>query len=600
MPESGQASGSGSGQASGSGRTQETHESITVQTSTTQPPPPPPTSTDVSKIYIDKVETLEGRSNYEDWSYQLLMVWRAMHATKVVVEGIIPSNRATAAEKAAYNHINEQAILILMQVVSKTILKEIAQHETPYAIWRYLKDTYFVDSPITFIYELQNLTNLMSSLTDSMNLADFIKQFETQWNRLYNLTSTGLPERASMRTYMDFDQNKRDLLMASLLKYYANPIDNLSTKPNLKYTDLKHHMLALSTNQSIHKAQDDSIALLASNKKDKNWKRNQTGKVCTFCKRRGYNALGHTWKECRKLKKRNELNTQSNQSSTGPNALFTVATALVSTISASTSDAWKIDTCATSHMTSDIGCFLTLIPSKGTVMVGGNNNLPIEGTGTVLLNCAPPDGSTNQIILHSVLYVPTLGHSLISWNSISSKVALVARDNLFQFYMNNDSDLVNPVMVADLRNNLPYVRESSTGQPTASLALPTSFALWHEALGHSAKIQPTAYADGNILPTLPSTFLCTACIMAKSVNSSPATLQYERTTQPFHLIHSDLSGKQPTPSYGNSYYYITFIDNYTRMGWIFYLKNKSDAYPTMQNFVTFIERQHNTKILCHL
>jgi len=350
------------------------------------------------------------------------MVWRAMHATNVVVEGFIPSNRATAAEKAAYNHINEQAILILMQVVSKTILKEIAQHETPHAIWRYLKDTYFVDSPITFIYELQNLTNLMSSLTDSMNLADFIKQFETQWNRLYNLTSTGLPERASMRTYMDFDQNKRDLLMASLLKYYPNPIDNLSTKPNLKYTDLKYHMLALSTNQSIHKAQDDSIALLAANKKDKNWKRNQTsgtqpGKVCTFCKRRGFNAQGHTWKECRKLKKRNELNTQSNQSSTGPNALFTVATALVSTISASTSDAWKIDTCATSHMTSDIGRFLTLIPSKGTVKVGGNNNLPIEGTGAVLLNCALPDGSTNQIVLHSVLYVPTLGHSLISWNS---------------------------------------------------------------------------------------------------------------------------------------------------------------------------------------
>jgi len=269
-------------------------------------------------------------------------------------------------------------------------------------------------------------------------------------------------------------------------------------------------------------------------------------------------------------------------------------------------------TSATSHMTSDIGRFLTLIPSKGTVTVGGNNNLSIEGTGTVLLNCALPDGSTKQIVLHSVLYVPTLGHSLISWNSISSKVALVARGNLFQFYMNHDP--AHPVMVADLRNNLPYVRESSTGQPsistgqpsistgqpTASLALPTSFALWHEALGHSAKIQPTAYADGDILPALPSTFLCTACIMAKSVNSSPATLQYERTSQPFHLIHSDLSGKQPTPSYGNSYYYITFIDNYTRMGWIFYLKNKSDACPTMQNFVTFIERQHNTKILCHL
>jgi len=45
-----------------------------------------------------------------------------------------------------------------------------------------------------------------------------------------------------------------------------------------------------------------------------------------------------------------------------------------------------------------------------------------------------------------------------------------------------------------------------------------------------------------------------------------------RSTPAFELIYSDLSGKQSILSYGNSQYYITFIDDFTRMGWIFFLK----------------------------
>ncbi|KAF8446842.1 hypothetical protein BGX38DRAFT_1143077 [Terfezia claveryi] len=115
MSASGHASGSGTGRTrQGTSAAQEAHESITLQ----QPQLPPPAApfTDMSKMYIDKVETLEGRSNYEDWSYQLLMVWRAMHATDTIVNGKIPSNRASAADKAEYNYTNERATLILIQV----------------------------------------------------------------------------------------------------------------------------------------------------------------------------------------------------------------------------------------------------------------------------------------------------------------------------------------------------------------------------------------------------------------------------------------------------------------------------------------------------
>jgi len=97
---------------------------------------------------------------------------------------------------------------------------------------------------------------------------------------------------------------------------------------------------------------------------------------------------------------------------------------------------------------------------------------------------------------------------------------------------------------------------------------------------------------------MPPNFTCEACIMAKSTNKiPPGLLLGNRTTKPFELIYSDLSGKQPIPSYDNLLYYITFIDDYTRIGWILFLKNKSDAAKTVQEFVKYAERQFKTTVL---
>ena len=86
--------------------------------------------------------------------------------------------------------------------------------------------------------------------------------------------------------------------------------------------------------------------------------------------------------------------------------------------------------------------------------------------------------------------------------------------------------------------------------------------------------------------------------MSKSTNSVLQGLESGRTTQLFEIIYSDLSGKQVTPTYGNSLYYIIFIDDYTRMVWIFFLKNKSDTSKVIQEFITYVERQFKTTVLC--
>jgi len=124
-----------------------------------------------------------------------------------------------------------------------------------------------------------------------------------------------------------------------------------------------------------------------------------------------------------------------------------------------------------------------------------------------------------------------------------------------------------------------------------------TFNYWHRSLGHSSKIDHKLYDDGHLIPSIPADFTCEACIMVKSTNTVPSGIPGSRTTQPFELIYSDLSGKQPIPSYGNLLYYITFIDDFTRMGWISFLKNKSDASNALKEFVTFAERQFRTTVL---
>ena len=280
---------------------------------------------------------------------------------------------------------------------------------------------------------------------------------------------------------------------------------------------------------------------------------------------------------------------------------------------------WKLDTCASTHMTSEIKLFEQLESYVGTIRVGGDKLLLSEGIGTVLLNASLPDGSFNTLRLKSVLYVPSLCHSLVSWARLSEKGYMLTASGKFGFVSKDKCT----VFMTELRDNLPFIREKLITVPMESSLLSThtdmsthtdtsthtdaststdaftctntsthtnSYLYWHQSLGHSSNVQQSAYQDGQLIPTAPAEFICNTCIMSKSTNSVPKGLESSRTTRPFEIIYSDLSCKQATPTYGNSLYYIIFIDDYTRMAWIFFLKNKSDTSKVIQKFVTYVER----------
>jgi len=62
------------------------------------------------------------------------------------------------------------------------------------------------------------------------------------------------------------------------------------------------------------------------------------------------------------------------------------------------------------------------------------------------------------------------------------------------------------------------------------------------------------------------------------------------------LVFSDVWGPAPT-SVGRNNYYVSFIDDYSKFTWIYFLRHKSEVFQCFRNFQNLVERQFGRKIL---
>jgi hypothetical protein len=62
------------------------------------------------------------------------------------------------------------------------------------------------------------------------------------------------------------------------------------------------------------------------------------------------------------------------------------------------------------------------------------------------------------------------------------------------------------------------------------------------------------------------------------------------------LIHSDVFGPIPIPSLGKSVHYVSFIDDFSRNTWIYFLRKKSEAFDKFKEFKALVENQTKNKI----
>ena len=92
-----------------------------------------------------------------------------------------------------------------------------------------------------------------------------------------------------------------------------------------------------------------------------------------------------------------------------------------------------------------------------------------------------------------------------------------------------------------------------------------------------------------------SSLHCDVCELTKSHRIS-FPLSLNKSPLPFMVIHYDMSGLSKVPILSGSRWFVTFIDDYTKMIWLCLMKTKDEVDLLFQNFHKMIETHYNTKL----
>ena len=89
--------------------------------------------------------------------------------------------------------------------------------------------------------------------------------------------------------------------------------------------------------------------------------------------------------------------------------------------------------------------------------------------------------------------------------------------------------------------------------------------------------------------------MCDACEFEKHTRSTYSSIGL-RSYEPFILIHSDVWGPCSVTSVSGFKWFVTFIDCYTRMTWIYMMKHKSEVLRCFQDFHRMVATQFDSKV----
>jgi hypothetical protein len=125
----------------------------------------------------------------------------------------------------------------------------------------------------------------------------------------------------------------------------------------------------------------------------------------------------------------------------------------------------------------------------------------------------------------------------------------------------------------------------------------TSAKLWHYHLGHISRGRIDRLIKNDILTPLDFSNLdyCIDCIKgkyAKQVKKGKA----KRSAGVLEIIHTDICGPFPVKFVDGFDSFITFTDDFSRYGYIYPIKERSETLDKFKVFKAEVENQHNIKI----
>jgi hypothetical protein len=371
-------------------------------------------------------------------------------------------------------------------------------------------------------------------------------------------------------------------------------------------------MLARRNTPPIRQTHPGSVA--TSRSFDIGNKQSGSSRYCTHCgdtghtKSRCYDLIGYPewWDHSKAPKRKGKTSTTSTVSTAIAEVSLpnTNATALHTSSNSpgKSSDkpapigscAWIIDSGSTDHMSFDTTSPVSkLKPSeKYVVSTANGTEATVIGKGSF---------SLSKLNLDTVLIVPSLNFNLIFVSQITTSLHCVV---IFwpDHCVFKDIKTRRTIGCGTKKGKLYYLdlTSSSSNALAQSLAVTSSTSssniwLWHKRFGHISfgylkYLLPELFSNAT-LPVLK----CETCELAKS-HRVPFLPSLNRNSAPFTLIHSDVWGPAKVPTLNGARWFVSFIDDYSRMTWVCLMKTKQDVCSLFKQFYSMVATQYKTSI----
>lgn len=119
--------------------------------------------------------------------------------------------------------------------------------------------------------------------------------------------------------------------------------------------------------------------------------------------------------------------------------------------------------------------------------------------------------------------------------------------------------------------------------------------LWHRRLGHLNYESLKLLYQKKMVYGLPrieeKSGVCEGCVFGKHHRKPFPKEGAWRAKQVLELVHTDVCGPTNTLSHGKNRYFILFIDDFTRMTWVYFMRQKSEAFVIFKKFKALVEKQ---------
>ena len=243
-------------------------------------------------------------------------------------------------------------------------------------------------------------------------------------------------------------------------------------------------------------------------------------------------------------------------------------------------------------MARDFNLFSSLDRADRTkVKLGNGQVVHAAGKGTVSIQT-----SEGAKLISDVLLIPDLDQNLLSVAQLLKKgYSLSFKDNYCIIF---DSSGVEVVKV-EMHDN-SFALSLNQVNHSALVSKQDDSVLWHKRYGHFNVNELRYLQSHDMVTDMPTVSyvedLCDACQFGKMHRKPFSSSSVTRAINKLELVHTDLCGPMSVPSLSQNTYFIMFIDDLTRMNWVYFLSSKAQTFGVFKRFKAVVENESGCKL----